>query len=205
MKCGCHPNCGLGTMLLVNERTKAWVPTTKVLNVDRLLQDVRAINDNGRGKKATTLQFALALLRNFQWDQAPEGLSFKQLFLALDGHLGRRMNVAKKSRFEWRIIMVAGMWFQDLFNYDFRRTEMCIIPYGTQVGEVSFCAYNTGVGWRQIVEELFQTASTVQWFKTKGRHPIYAGGKSVALPVHNQQGAEVAIQKLPTLNEQVRA
>ena len=23
------------------------------------------------------------------------------------------------------------MWFQDLFNYDFRRTEMCIIPYGT--------------------------------------------------------------------------
>jgi len=205
MKCGCHPNCGLGTMLLVNERTKEWVPITKVLNVDRLLEDVRTINDAGRGKKATTLQFGLALLRNFRFDQAPEGLSFKQLFLALDGHLGRKMDVAKKFRFEWRIIMVAGMWFQDLFNYDFRRTEMCIIPYGTQVGEVSFCAYNTGVGWRQIVEELFQTASTVQWFKTKGRHPIYAGGKSVALPVHNKQGAEVAIQKLPKLNEQVRA
>ena len=41
------------------------------------------------------------------------------------------------------------MWFQDLFNYDFRRTEMCIIPYGTQEGEISFCAYNTGIGWRQ--------------------------------------------------------
>jgi uncharacterized radical SAM superfamily Fe-S cluster-containing enzyme len=205
MKCGCHPNCGLGTMLLVNERTKEWTPITKVLNVDRLLKDVRIINDAGRGKKATTVQFGLALLRNFRFEQAPEGLSFKQLFLALDGHLGRKMDVAEKFRFEWRIIMVAGMWFQDLFNYDFRRTEMCIIPYGTQVGEVSFCAYNTGVGWRQIVEELFQTASTVQWFKTKGRHPIYAGGKSVALPVHNQQGAEVAIQKLPKLKEQVRA
>ncbi len=48
--------------------------------------------------------------------------------------------------FEWRILFVAGMWFQDLFNYDFRRTEMCIIPYGTQMGEISFCAYNTGVG-----------------------------------------------------------
>jgi hypothetical protein len=73
------------------------------------------------------------------------------------------------------------MWFQDLFNYDFRRTEMCIIPYGTQVGEVSFCAYNTGIGWRQIVEKMFSTHSTAQWFKEKGRHPIYAAGKNVPL------------------------
>ena len=46
------------------------------------------------------------------------------------------------------------MWFQDLWNYDFRRTEMCVIPYGTQEGEISFCAYNTGVGWRNIIEEM---------------------------------------------------
>jgi len=73
------------------------------------------------------------------------------------------------------------MWFQDLFNYDFRRTEMCIIPYATQVGEVSFCAYNTGVGWRQIVEKMFSTHSTSQWVKEKGRHPIFAAGKHVPL------------------------
>jgi hypothetical protein len=115
------------------------------------------------------------------------------------------------------------MWFQDLFNYDFRRTEMCIIPYGTQVGEVSFCAYNTGVGWRNIVEEMFQTASTVEWFKTKGRHPIYAGGHEVALPAvtrgvsaaaavreagngngHKPMGRKVAVAKLPSLREDAR-
>jgi hypothetical protein len=78
-------------------------------------------------------------------------------------------------------MMVAGMWFQDLFNYDFRRTEMCIIPYGTQVGEVSFCAYNTGIGWRQIVEKVFSTHSTAEWFKERGRHPIFAAGKEVPL------------------------
>jgi hypothetical protein len=61
------------------------------------------------------------------------------------------------------------MWFQDLFNYDFRRTEMCIIPYATQMGEISFCAYNTGVGWRKIIEEMFQTASLAEWYKTRGR------------------------------------
>jgi hypothetical protein len=55
------------------------------------------------------------------------------------------------------------------------------------------------------VEELFQTASTVEWFKTKGRHPIYAGGKNVALPVLNAGGAKVAISKLPSLSQQVQA
>src|SRR3989441_11481535 len=55
------------------------------------------------------------------------------------------------------------------------------IPYATQVGEISFCAYNTGVGWRQIVEKMFSTHSTSQWFKEKGRHPIFAAGKNVPL------------------------
>jgi len=40
----------------------------------------------------------------------------------------------------WNFLFIAGMWFQDLFNYDFRRTERCIIPYATQEGEISFCA-----------------------------------------------------------------
>jgi hypothetical protein len=71
------------------------------------------------------------------------------------------------------------MWFQDLFNYDFRRTEMCVIPYGTQEGEISFCAYNTGVGWRQIVEEMNKTASLAEWYKENGRHDVYAKGKAV--------------------------
>ena len=82
--------------------------------------------------------------------------------------------------------MVAAMWFQDLFNYDFRRTEMCIIPYGTQQGEISFCAYNTGIGWRQIIENMHKTATTTEWFKKVGRHKIYAGGKSVPLPGKDQ-------------------
>jgi hypothetical protein len=71
------------------------------------------------------------------------------------------------------------MWFQDLFTYDFRRTEMCVIPYGTQEGEISFCAYNTGVGWRQIIEEMHKTASLSEWYKDNGRHAVYAKGHEV--------------------------
>ena len=77
------------------------------------------------------------------------------------------------------------MWFQDLFNYDFRRTEMCIIPYGTQMGEISFCAYNTGVGWRNIIETMFMNATTGEWYKKNGKHPVYANGKDLRLPLYS--------------------
>ncbi len=81
----------------------------------------------------------------------------------------------------WNLLFIAGMWFQDLFNYDFRRTEMCIIPYATQLGEISFCAYNTGIGWRNIIENMYKNASVSEWYKTHGKHTIYAAGKSVDL------------------------
>jgi hypothetical protein len=83
---------------------------------------------------------------------------------------------------EWKLLWIGGMWFQDLWTYDFRRTEMCVIPYATQEGEISFCAYNTGVGWRQIVENMHMVATTKDWFAQKGRHPIYAGNRPIPLP-----------------------
>ena len=76
------------------------------------------------------------------------------------------------------------MWFQDLFNYDFRRTEMCIIPYATQEGEISFCAYNTGIGWRNIIEKMHMTATLTKWYDEHGRHEIFAGNKAVPLDEH---------------------
>jgi len=90
-----------------------------------------------------------------------------------------------------------------LWTYDFRRTEMCVIPYGTEEGEISFCAYNTGIGWRQIVENRHQSASLAEWYKTRGRHEIYAQGRTVdlkttehnlILPVLNNSEKEVARQ-----------
>src|SRR5207244_9372590 len=81
----------------------------------------------------------------------------------------------------WNFLVIGGMWFQDLFNYDFRRTERCIIPYATQLGEISFCAYNTGIGWRKIIENMYKNASVAEWYKTHGKHDIYAKGKNVQL------------------------
>ncbi|MBI3952017.1 MAG: radical SAM protein, partial [Acidobacteria bacterium] len=46
---------------------------------------------------------------------------------------------------------------------------------------ISFCAYNTGIGWRQIVEKMHMTATLTRWYEEQGRHEIFAGGKSVNL------------------------
>jgi hypothetical protein len=90
-------------------------------------------------------------------------------------------DVMKRRQDRWNFLFIAGMWFQDLFNYDFRRTEQCIIPYATQEGEISFCAYNTGVGWRNIIEKMHMTATLTKWYEEHGRHEIFAGGKSVGM------------------------
>jgi 7,8-dihydro-6-hydroxymethylpterin dimethyltransferase len=130
---------------------------------------------------------ALSFLRNFRPERAPEGYGLTELIrqaLSQMGATGEKVGDTEgdANKFEWRFLFVAGMWFQDLFNYDFRRTEMCIIPYGTQMGEVSFCAYNTGVGFRQIVEKMHRTASVAEWFKEHGRHPVYAKNQHLPLP-----------------------
>lgn len=186
LNCGCHPNCGIGTILLVNKHTKEMVPLAQFLNIDQLLKDVQQISDNDLNKPLAFTALALSVLRNYRSKAAPRGYHVPEIIRQMVSQIGARRGALGASEgdakeFSWRFLFVAGMWFQDLWIYDFRRTEMCIIPYGTQLGEISFCAYNTGVGWRQVVEEMFRTATTAEWYKEKGRHPIFAKGRNVPL------------------------
>jgi 7,8-dihydro-6-hydroxymethylpterin dimethyltransferase len=182
LNCGCHPNCGVGTVLFVNKRTKQMVPLLDFLDMDGLLADLRAIFDSGRGGNWAKAQLVASLLRHYRPEKAPPGFNIQTLvkqFLSQTGAAHAGESDAKE--YEWRVLFVAGMWFQDLFNYDFRRTEMCIIPYGTQMGEISFCAYNTGVGWRQVLEKIKANATVAEWYKKYGRHPVYAKNQDIAL------------------------
>lgn len=187
MKCGCHPNCGVGTILMVNKQTREVVPLTQFLNMERLLKDVQLITDSNRGAALTSAQVALAVMRNFDSDKAPAGFTMQTLLKQLMSQTGAgEFGSRDADAFQWRALFVAGMWFQDLFNYDFRRTEMCIIPYGTQLGEISFCAYNTGAGWRQIIEKMYMNATTSEWYKKYGRHAVYAKNQHLQLPEQPQ-------------------
>jgi len=194
LSCGCHPNCGIGMAVMVDKETKESAPVTAFLNGDQLARDVMKINDAARGKVMSVVGMALALMKNYDPFQSPRHFKLTDLLKKFDKSFGAtgkdygkvsgdrtREDIELRRQDRWNFLFIAGMWFQDLFNYDFRRTEQCIIPYATQEGEISFCAYNTGVGWRNIIEKMHMTASLTKWYEEHGRHEIFAGGKSVEL------------------------
>src|SRR3954453_14229959 len=198
LTCGCHPNCGIGMAVMIDKQTKEAVPVTAFLHADQLAKDLQRVNDAARGRRLSVLGMALALMKNYDPFKAPTHFKMADLMKKFDKTFGatkkahqgaygrvdgeRTVDDQEKRRGDrWNFLFIAGMWFQDLFNYDFRRTERCIIPYATQEGEISFCAYNTGIGWRNIIEKMHMTATLTKWYEEHGRHQIYAGGKKVDL------------------------
>ncbi len=194
VSCGCHPNCGVGTAVMVDKETREMKPVPEFLNIPGLVKDMQKITDAARGKWMSNLMMGLALLKHYNPYSSPSQFTLYELFKKFDKSFGltgkdygkvsgdrttQDIEIRRSDR--WNFLFIAGMWFQDLFNYDFRRTEMCIIPYGTQEGEISFCAYNTGIGWRNIIENMHQNATVAKWYEEHGRHEIFARGKEVEL------------------------
>jgi len=208
--CNCHPNCGIFTLVVVNKKTGEMKSLFEFFDYEQFMRDVTVITDTARGKKLTMAQLAMAIMRNYKPEKAPKDFPISQIINLFkpsstnaNSDRNNRMKQPTSDADLWRVLCIEGMWFQDLYTYDFRRTEMCVIPYGTQEGEISFCAYNTGVGWRQIIENMHKTASVAEWYKNHGRHPVYAKGKrvpgiqkakSIVLPV---------INKIPTEQEKI--
>ncbi|MCX6551120.1 MAG: radical SAM protein [Acidobacteria bacterium] len=194
LNCGCHPDCGSGMAVMIDKSTKERVAMSAFLDGHNLVKDLAVVNDAARGRFLSALGLGVSLLRNYDPFKSPSRLRIMDLMKKFDkafGATGRDYgkvgagrtleDVQKRRSDDWLFLFIAGMWFQDLWTYDFRRTHQCIIPYGTQEGEISFCAYNTGVGWRQIVEKKHQTSTLAAWYDTKGRHQIYTGGHLVPL------------------------
>ena len=194
LNCGCHPNCGVGMAVMIDKETKEAVPFTSFFNAEQFSKDLAKVNDAARGRFLSLLGGGLALLKAYDPFKAPQHFRLFDLLKKIDktsGASGKNygkvsgdrtvQDIEKRRADRWNFLFIAGMWFQDLFNYDFRRTEQCIIPYATQEGEISFCAYNTGVGWRNIIEKMHMTATLTKWYEEYGRHEIFAGGKAVPL------------------------
>jgi len=199
--------------VMVDKETKESAPVTAFLDADQLARDVARVNDAARGKWLSIVGMALAVARNYDPFQAPSQFKLSDLLKKFDktfgatgksyGNVGKDRtmeDIERRRRDRWNFLFIAGMWFQDLFNYDFRRTEQCIIPYATQEGEISFCAYNTGVGWRQIIEKMHMTATLTKWYEEHGKHEIFAGGKAV--PLANREHSMVLRENIITTEEQ---
>ncbi len=200
LHCGCHPHCGVGTVLLVHKRDRRVVPLCDILDVEGLLSDLDRLSQSELPRPLLKTLTGLCVLRRFRAAKAPSDYGVFELVRQLLSQIGARggrvgQSAGDAAEFPWRFLFVAGMWFQDLYTFDFDRTERCIIPYGTEEGEISFCAYNSGVGFRQVVEKNHFTATNAEWHRRHGRHPIYAKGAEVPLPEGPGEPSRAAVRR----------
>jgi hypothetical protein len=192
-----HPHQGLFSPLLVDADTKQAIPLGTFFNLGQFLRDIVEIADCGRGSATTKALVSLSVLRNFDPKKTPSGFGVGQLrgllddcFYRVAGSGDQWSEKAYSYNGRWRLMIINGMWFQDVFNYDFSTVSNSTTPVATRQGEISFCAYNGG-RWRTIVEHLDRTATLAEWHRIHGCHEIYAKGKEVGL---GQAGRSLQVQ-----------
>ena len=77
--CGCHPNCGVGTAIMINKNSGEWGAVPEFLNIPDLVRDVHKITDAARGRYFSAFMIGLALLRNYKPFKAPASLTLLDL------------------------------------------------------------------------------------------------------------------------------
>ena len=149
MKCGCHPNCGIGTVLFVHKVTKECVPLGARRSGRPLARRAghhrrrAAAGHHARGDRPRPPQ-------ELPREPRAAGLRVRDAHptvLEPDRRAGARCRRVRGGRardtpngasFRGRDVVPRPLL------HDFRRTEMCIILYGTQMGEISFARTTRG-------------------------------------------------------------
>jgi len=159
--CSCHPLCGLGTYLLVNQSTGEYFPLPQIFDWDAILQDLHDYaasrkRDYGQSKLPGALKLARTLWKHRRRGSASfPAWKIVQAFDALTG--GRIFRITKKKRYEWRLLLAAGMHFMDNYNFISERVQSCVIQYATPDGRlIPFCTYNSGPNFRRDIEDTYK-------------------------------------------------
>ncbi|MEI6633634.1 MAG: radical SAM protein [Chlamydiota bacterium] len=165
----CHPHCTLCTYLVIDDEGKA-VPMSRFIDVEGLVTDMNRLA--GKTAKSRFKAFAKmrawnSLRRHYHEPRAPRGLSFKKYLHTLNGMLDKKVGRAKNAR-TFRTMMVGGMHFMDVYNYDLSRIRRCVIHFSAPDGKLySFCSYNSGPCYRQRVERAHSTP-VEEWNRVSG-------------------------------------
>ena len=155
-----HPQCSLGTYFFVDERSKHAVPITRFVDVPNMLQDMEELSRSA-GKSRLKLYSKVktwnSLKKHFRPELAPPGLTFTKFLQTLQGMTNKKLGRdGKDGTFTYRTLLVAGMHFQDAYNYDIERVKRCVIHYAAPDGKLyPFCTYNSGPCYREKIERQF--------------------------------------------------
>jgi uncharacterized radical SAM superfamily Fe-S cluster-containing enzyme len=88
VSCGCHPNCGVGTAVMIDKESKEMAPVPEFLNIPGLVHDMRKITDAARGKWVSNLMMGLTLLKHYNPYKSPSQFTLHALFKKFDKSFG---------------------------------------------------------------------------------------------------------------------
>lgn len=199
----CHPDCGSGGYLFINPKDHSEiVPITAFFNLRQALVDMQHLSEKLTARRQTWWYKALQtvglarsadlmggaralriLRRHFNPKKAPTGLTFKRLLGVMDGYKDteRGRHPDAEHLYSYNTIFVAGMHFQDRYNYDTERVRRCVIHQSAPDGKMyPFCSYNSGPYYREQVEEKMQTTKIADYRETGNPHA--SGNRSKRFP-----------------------
>ena len=155
-----HPHCAMGTYLYVDPTSKKAVPITRFFDVGAMLQDIDKLARKAEGARIKLFSKVSAwnsLHKHFKPQFAPPGLTFERFLNTLQGMTDHSKGRGKHDgTFTYKTLLVAGMHFMDVYNYDINRVKRCVIHYTAPNGLVyPFCTYNSGPCFREKIEKQY--------------------------------------------------
>lgn len=183
-----HPHCGIATYLFQDDKGNV-TPFPRFVDIARFSAGLNEIADkaeNSRFKKLYVTKLIKLLNSCVDESKMPEGLT-KAKFVGLIKDVMSDKSKDTLAQFSWKMMLIAGMHFQDAYNYDVERVRRCGIHYVTpDLRVIPFCAYNTGPEYRKEVEAKF-SVPLEEWKKT---HAAEAKELAAALIVPEDQKAD---------------
>jgi hypothetical protein len=207
----CHPDCGNGAYLFVEPHEKKEVRAlteffdlrSALVDIQNLATKVKADNEKRGGAPGHNLMGkarVLGILRkHFNARKAPKGLTFMRLLGVLDGYKEKSVSQDPNHHTKngYPTVFVAGMHFQDPYNYDIERVKRCIIHYSARDGRIyPFCTYNSGPYYRERVEESISVS--LGMYKNQADLGMFPSQMSEQDAAQVRTGSFAALQSLPS-------
>ena len=158
MKITSHADCGIGSYIFVNTETRRVIPITRLIDIEGFTMDLNnLVKQKISNIRALTALSAQHLLKkHFREDEAKDGITPEICLELFQGVVDKEAQRRVDLIFNWNMLLVGGMHFQDSYNYNIDRVKRCSIHYAAPDGRMyPFCTYNSGPVYREKIERQF--------------------------------------------------
>jgi len=153
-----HADCGIGSYIFVHSKTKSVSPITKLIDIEGFTMELnKLVKQKISHIRALTALSAQHLLKKFfREEEAKDGMTPEICLELFQGIVDKEAQKRIELIYNWNMLLIGGMHFQDSYNYNVDRVKRCSIHYAAPNGKIyPFCTYNSGPVFREKIERQF--------------------------------------------------